>query len=336
MKKTLNVAGLVVLGAAQAALAAFNVPIESPKMASMGGASMAASNEAASLFTNPAGISGLKTGQASFMYSKLFAGLPVDNMSVGYIALALPTRLGSFGLGWGTFMASGLTQEQTLALTFSHGLFSNRVQFGVTGKHLSHSFSPGGDALAEQDPIFKNGTSKSALGLDLGLSAQVMGPLQFGLAVRNVNRPNVGIATEDRLSREVQVGLGVEMGGIGLKGTSDLVMRDNSGSGIKEQNRVLPTFGLEKTVVRDTLVFRMGANPMEFTGGMGFKMGRWGFDYGLVINRGLVSDNAGTHKASMTFDFGGNTQYKHSRIIRRQAQQEEDEGAMQPLYLGLP
>ncbi len=111
----------------------------------MGGASMASTAEAASLFVNPAGISGLKTGQASFMYSKLFAGLPVNNMSVGYVALAIPTRWGSFGLGWGSFMASGLTREQTLALSFGRAVLANRVRLGITGKHLSHSFSPGGD-----------------------------------------------------------------------------------------------------------------------------------------------------------------------------------------------
>lgn len=283
------------------AQAAFQVPLTSVRSASMGNSS-ASVDEAAALFTNPAGLTFMNTSEVAFMYNKMYTGLPgVANIGAGYIALGIPSSYGTLGLGVGSFIASGLKEERTLAMSFSRKI--GKLRMGVTGKHLHHSYTIGSDSRAAADPVFKNGTSKSAIGFDAGLMASISGPLKMGVAVRNLNQPDVGLVTEDRVPREIQAGLFLDVGGLDLRTSADLFFRDN-GFGSQHKDHYLPALGFEKGVVGEKLVMRLGANPLEFTGGFGVRMGRIGFDYGIVISRGLINDNLGSHRMGMSYRFG--------------------------------
>ena len=144
--------------------AAFQVPLTSVRSASMGAGSMAAADEAAALFVNPAGLALGGGAEAAFMYNRMLAGLPgVGNIGTGYMALGLPTQLGTFGLGVGSFMASGLKEERTLALSFGRQV--GKLRLGATAKHLQHSYSVGSDVRNSRDPVFANGTSKKRRGV---------------------------------------------------------------------------------------------------------------------------------------------------------------------------
>ena len=280
------------------AQAAFQMRQTSTRASGMGNSFLAAAGEPAAVFTNPAGIASLRTPELSFLYHKPFAGLPGVDLSAGHAAFALPVRGGSLGFGYALFQGDSLVSEQTLAV--SYGFKVQAFQLGVGAKQLSHGYNVHNDPLAHEDPVFANGTSKSALAFDAGAIVRLGQLLKLGLAMRNINEPNVGLASEDTVPREIQTGLMLNMAGLGLKATGDIIFRSAAAGEAKQAP--VPFLGLEKSF-KNALALRLGANTEEFTGGFGVKVRNIGFDYALVLNKNLMDDNAGSHKLGMTYKF---------------------------------
>jgi hypothetical protein len=274
--------------------AAFKTRFYSARTLSLGGSFASSADEAAAVFINPAGLSTLPSPEASFMYGKPFAGLPDVNLSLNQAAAAVPTRHGVVGFGLGTFQAQGLLEERTVGLAFGREIYKG-IHGGVGVKHLYHSYKIGSDPVA---PLFKNGASRSAVALDAGFSVPVIQALKFNMAVRNINEPDAGVLGKDRVPREIQAGFGLDLGGRGLRASSDLFFRNAPGKG-----GMLPAMGLEKLMPRKDFALRFGFNPDEFAAGFGVMKGRLGFDYAFVLNRRLLQDNAGSHRVSFTYRF---------------------------------
>jgi len=284
------------------ARAAFQLQPQSVRAASMGAGVLASAGEAVSVFTSPAGLAFVERPQASFLYSKLYAGLPNVNLSLGSMAFAMPTPLGQVGIGFGGFMAPGLKQERTLALGLAQGFFGDRLHVGVTGKQLHHSYAIGSDPRAASDPVFANGTSKSAFGVDLGASLAVGQMFRIGVSAQNLNEPDVGLASRDMVKRKIDFGVEFDLGGLGLKAIGNMQLENSAVR--TEQGAFLPAFGVEKTLGSEGFVVRAGMSPLKFAGGFGVKVGRTGIDYALVMNRNLIADNFGTHQIGLTLEFG--------------------------------
>jgi len=278
--------------------AAFELRHASARASAMGNAFLASSGDPAALFINPAGIASINSPEVSFLYNKPFAGLPNVNLNAGHAAFALPTKHGHIGLGYALFDANSLLQEQTLAL--SYGTKIKGIHMGLTAKQLSHSYNTGSDPLAASDPVFAKGTSKSAMAFDVGAIAPLGKMLKAGIAVRNLNQPDLGLVSEDRIAREIQTGLMLNMSGMGIKATGDIFFRAAQAGEVKQTPT--PFLGLEKTF-KSPLALRIGANTNEFTGGFGITLSNLTFDYALVVNKNLISDNAGSHKLGMKYRF---------------------------------
>ncbi len=286
---------------ASGATAAFQEPMIAPQAAAMGGASMAVPNDSTAMFLNVAGMSALAAPEIYLMASKLYAGQDSGaSLSKNFMTAGLPTKLGSFGLAVGEFKAAGLMAERTFALGFARAI-GRYARVGVSGKLLQHGFSPQGDALAESDPVFRNGTSKSAFGLDLGLMTSPLPMLDVGLAVRNVNRPNVGLASEDRVPREFRGGMALRFSGIGVTATGELAMRSGPATG--PWSAMVPSVGLEKTLMNGLVAFRVGGGPTELTGGVGLRRGNFGFDYSIAWSRTLSAGTFGSHLIGIRYQF---------------------------------
>lgn len=298
--RKISFVALSAMVAAAPAYAAFESRHDSARSAAMGHSFLAAMGDAPSIFSNAAGIAPLRASEVSFLYAKPFAGMDGVNLGQGHAALAVPTSFGSFGVGYAHFQAQGAMNEQTLALAY--GVNIGPAQVGVTGKRLSHTYTPEGDELAAHDPVFQNGTSKAAFGLDAGAVVPLGPSLKGGVTVRNINRPSVGLVTEDRLNREVQTGLMLNLSGLGMRVTGDMLFRQTEREEAKQE--AIPAFGLEKTFRNNGLALRLGANSLEYTAGMGFKLRSMSFDYALVFNKQLAGDSAGTHKLGMSYQFG--------------------------------
>jgi hypothetical protein len=289
--------------AAGSARAAFDFAPAGANSAAMGGSILAARGDSAAMFLNPAGLSGLGSSEAYFMYDKFYAGLGgVDGIGQGLATVAVPTKAGTLGVGFTDLRASGLLEERVIGVSFARRWFDG-FDAGVTGKYLHHRYLIGSDAAAAADPVFRDGASRGAISLDFGLAARVAGPLTAALAVRNVNRPDVGLATEDRIPREYQAGLSYDVEAWRLKLTADYLLREAGSGSLRE--RGVPSVGLEKTLEEGRVKLRLGATPDQFSAGGGLQLGRLGFDYAFVLSRNLMSDNAGTHMIGVRYRFGG-------------------------------
>jgi hypothetical protein len=277
--------------------AAFELPPDSARASGMGRAFLASNHEPGAVFGNAAGIAGITAPEASFMYDKPFAGLENLNLAHGHLAVVVPSRHGNFGLGYAQLHASGLLTEQTAALTYAARPLSY-IQAGVTVKILTHAYTPNAEAAG--DPVFKNGTRKSALTLDASVNFAATSHLVLGAAVRNLNEPDVGLVSTDKVQREIQTGAALRVPGLGMRFVGDLMVRSNPSGVIKSQ--VSPFLGVEK-VFNNTLAFRAGINRYEYTGGFGVKVGTMRVEYALVVNRDMAGDSAGSHKMELTWRF---------------------------------
>lgn len=284
--------------------AAFKMQPQSVKAVSLGKAFMANGNESSVVFMNPAGIADIGSSELSFIYAKPFAGLGDINLGLGCLAFTVPSKIGNFGAGVGTFVAADLKQERTIVLGYAKSLtvFDRELNIGISGKHFYHNYMIGSDPMATRDPIFAKGTSKSAIGLDAGLTFSISRPLKLGVAVRNINQPNIGLMTSDKLARELQAGIALDIPNIGLMVNSDLFYRAPELKNSK--NDILSLIGLEKGLYSDKVMLRLGGNKLEYAGGVGIRLGNFRFDYAVVLNRNLKDDNAGTHQVGVSFKLG--------------------------------
>lgn len=283
------------------AFAAFEYAPLSARSASMGASSLSSFQESAAIFTNPAGIARLDSSEVSFLYARPYAGLDDVALGLGHASLAVPTRAGNLGVGYASFDANGMMSERTTVLSYSSTLMTKRLAVGVSAKHLSHTFSPGGDPLANADPVFANGTSASAWAYDVGGSFAVNRFMTAGVAVRNLNEPEVGLVTEDKVAREIQAGVMLDFSGTGFKVTGDMLMRQAAEDGVKQDP--VPHFGMEKGF-GGRFALRAGASSEAYSGGLGLRFGRVGLDYAMSFAKNLIQDNAGSHSLGMSYKFG--------------------------------
>lgn len=296
------------LGLASATLvpsarAAFQNPLLTPQASAMGGASLGSLGDPSALFLNPAAVSGLKTFDAYVSYSQLFAGLNgVDAIGQTFVAAGVPTRAGALSVGFGDFSAAGLLNERVAGVSFARRLFG-AVDAGVTAKFLSRKYQTGSDPAAAADPVFRNGNSRGAFSFDAGLAMPLGESLTAGAAARNINSPDVGLATPDRVPREYQAGLAYRWRPWGVTATADYLYRDVPDASSGARNT--PSVGLEKTFADGILALRAGASPDQFAGGIGVRFGSFGFDYAFLLPRELATAGAGTHQVGIRYRFGG-------------------------------
>jgi hypothetical protein len=302
-KRLLSVTLSAALLGGTTARAAFQVPIASPESAAMAGTGLGGSRDSASLFVNPARLAGMIRADFYFMYDQMYAGMPgVGTIGQGFVSGGVPTKHGVFAFGVGMFRAAGLLEERTLALTYGRKL-GERVEVGVTAKQLSHSYLIGNDPLAANDPVFRNGRSAAAFALDFGLTAQATDELTLGLAVRNLNRPDVGLAVSDRVPREIQASAGYALRDKRLRFTTDVTYRDNDAGRLRDH--LTPAVGVEKSLEGERFLFRAGLTPQSLSAGFGLRLGNLGLDYALVLNRNLNQGSVGTHQLGLRLRFGG-------------------------------
>jgi hypothetical protein len=302
---------------AVSARASFDNPLITPQAAAMGGASLAGVRDSAALFLNPAAAASLERPEAYFMYNQLYTGLKgVGGIGQGFASFGAPTKYGAFAAGFGEFQAAGLVDERVVGLSYARTLFGI-FDAGLTGKYLSHSYLIGSDPGAAIDPVFAHGTARSALALDAGVIASLTDLLKAGLAVRNINEPSVGLATLDRVPRQVQAGLSYDLKRWDLRLAADYIYRDVPSGTFSD--RAVPSVGLEKGFVDDMIRFRVGATPDQFSGGIGVRFGPVDFDYAFILNRGLIANNAGSQQAGFRYRFGGPSKKEKERAAAEAA-----------------
>lgn len=265
--------------------------LEAPSARASGLAeSMAAvGNDVSAYAYNPAALSSLRSGQASFLYQK---GLIDD--SFGQLRVGWPAAHGGVGLSVGYYnggdmqIADGATTRTVNAqrdISVSLGLagHAGRWGYGAAGKYLSSEIVESARA--------------DGYAADVGLTFAATSRLRFGAAVQNLGPKLTYVSEGDDLPRSARIGMALSLPRHGVTTT---LMTDAAYRMVERdfQPSLGIEFGLGPLALRSGV--RLTGGQSEFTAGTGFLMGASSIDYSVGIARELDT----THRISYSFHFG--------------------------------
>jgi hypothetical protein len=306
MKKCIyGLAGWILLFGSGEAMAEM-VPI-SARSSAMGQAMLAEQGSMA-VWVNPAGLGEIQAWEVATVIEKPLAGLPgIASMWQGGLSGGGPVDIGQGKIGrvafsyfW--FQAENMLREQAVAGAYEMKIIP-ALSFGLGVKYLRRDYLIGNDPLAAIDPIFQEQQGRGVISVDTGVVADLTSltgpkhPLHMGLAGRNLNQPDWGLRTEDRLPLEIQCGGQWEPVEWGFNLVADLLIpltpSETSPEPVSFQAGIEKDFG--------GIAARLGCNSYQATGGFGVGFGDWQLDYALAVQFNLMSDNYQTHRISLSW-----------------------------------
>ena len=275
-----------------AAWASFQDIPKSVKAEALGGAFVALADDSSAGFINPAGLVNVHSLQGALMYGKPLYGVNDVDISEGYMSLGLPlgSRV-SASLQGTLYKAVGLVSEYQ----FGGGLGVLAIpQLAVGGavSYLHHSFDIGSDPAFSGQSAFASGTSKGAVGVNLGVLMFLTPKLQFGASAINLNKPDVGLIVPDIVPREIKFGALYRLPYAEL--LAEVEQRDDAAS--KTNNWKL---GVEVPLPRVAL--RAGINDNALTVGFGLQLGSFGVDYAFHMLKTVATSNSGSQFLSVSY-----------------------------------
>ncbi len=308
---------------------AFKENIWTARTAAMGGAFSAVSDDVSSTIFNPAGLAQIERNEANFTYAQKFLNLPnvqTSNMN-GLFGYTVP-KIGAFGLGYLSSGVSDLYTEQSIILTYSaplHILLGEKtvtvarrtkefpilpipIYAGLNIKYLSVGYNLDEKTKLRSggDPVFKDGTSKGGVAVDIGFLVMPLEKLSAALSVKNLLTPDVGLKISETVPLELTLGGGYKFGDAGvfedLKVSLDLSNRIPQGASPEFNWR----FGVESWFSYHRYAARLGLNNTEIAlgGGIIQSLGHveLQLDYSFTMPMHL-SDNFGSHRLSLSTRF---------------------------------
>jgi hypothetical protein len=297
----LLVAGLVL--AAGSARAAFLDPLWSARVAALGGAYTALSDDSVAVFYNPAATARMEMKSAGFSYAKLFAGVDDVDLSLSQVSYLHPlTGFNTLGVGWGSANASRLRREDTVVVSLAHEIREipalKRLAVGVSARWLSQAYTL--DDRTSSDPVFRDGRGRrdTAVDVHLFLPEVSRAPVELsaGLSVRSLNRPNVGFSETERLPVETA-------GGVALRWKNWTLPLDLVGRGGDFKVQA----GLESALWNRRLALRAGTDTDQAGAGFGLRL-PVSVRTTLIIDYAFlwplkIQDTSGSHRATVGLTF---------------------------------
>ncbi len=286
------------------------------RAAGMADAYTVVADDALSLFYNPAGLMHVRRPEVTTHYSRLFAGLDdkseISRSFLGY-AQPLPKNWGAVGVSYVSLGLSSLYSESTWGLSYAKEV-KGEWNLGGTLKLLRKSFGSdlytasainvdSGATLGAKDPVFSQGQSKSAMALDLGAQYRLKKNYALGLALRNINQPDMALGS----GAQDKVPAVYALGGGRWTRVSSLSLELSSWKFADGQDNRLSVGG--ERWFRGGLGMRAGLalgsrDYRNLALGGSYRMDGFQFDYALNYPLQGIEKTAGTHMVSLTFRFG--------------------------------
>jgi hypothetical protein len=288
--------------------------------AAMGGAFTAVADDAHSLYYNPAGLATLYRPEVTAYYARLYPNLSDQNSPAQtFIGAAGPIpwdgRWGGVGAGYQEFRVDSLFKERTLTLAYGKTLLKDRLALGMGLKSLDRTFGNNADTdnawtgsgrTGTSDPVFQNGHSASALGVDLGALYALFPTVKLGLSLMNINRPDLGLTSDDRLPFTARFGAAYDKDS--LKVAADFLRRSYLDS--TADNRL--QLGAERSWAfrrYGILAVRGGAGMgtrdyRQVNLGAGYEVNGIVLDYVFTVPLGAADDTGNLHNISLSYKFG--------------------------------
>ncbi len=299
MKKFYFALLLILSGSAQAAFEYYDY---SGRAVGFGDAFTAMADDVSAMYINPAGTAFINKKSISFSYSKPYSGVG-DDLSNGYIAMAIPIDENvSAGIYYSGFGLDVYT-EKTYAVTLGYKKILDNKQylsFGVSVKNLVKALGFG-DSI-DANPVFAGNRSVSAFSFDAGAIYR-MGSASFGLAIQNINQPDINFGTaSDPVSMRIT-------GGAAAKIMSGMIAEaDYSVFGASW----VASVGGEYNINKSNLCVRLGGgigsdSYTRLNAGFGYDYTlpgsgvSVGIDYGFSYQLGFIDGSIGSHILTLTF-----------------------------------
>jgi hypothetical protein len=253
---------------------AFEEKPGSSRSFSLGGATTSLSSEASHLFSNPASLGFFSKKEIQLSWSQLFG---LKELSSGDFCFTFPLnkRL-TLGIGYNIFGKNDYYQENLVILGIGIKVFES-ISLGTNLKYFQLSFPPPyGDFRA--------------LGIDLGSLFRIKDKAQLGLALKNINQPEL-INGSEKLPFSCSFG-------ISLYPYKQILLSADLHKTESEEGEL--GFGQEiKLFSSLALRFGMKSAPACYSLGSGVELEKLRFDYGYLSHPVL----GGSHKVTLSFDF---------------------------------
>lgn len=222
---------------------------------SLGQATTVLSNTRWAVFSNPAMMSAGERS-ASFYAVRYFGLTEISDIAV---ALNYPTHIGVIGAG---------------AHRYGFDLF-NKSRFRLGYKNSFKGFHFG--VVVNYSHVSQGGGygSAGAVGIDVGLAALVVSGLWIGAKATNINQPKYGSLNDEKLPRDLSIGLCYQLSDVALF-TTDVV---------KDVDFPISYRGGIEVKVIGNLVGRAGitTKPQTFSAGFGYRGSFW--DANVAVQR---------------------------------------------------
>lgn len=180
---------------------AFKDPGWSARPLALGRAFVAISDDVNAILYNPAGLTQTYLNSTIFSYTK--PHINFNDLGLNYYFLASNFKLKKhfFGIGF-TELSSPIYKEDTIIFNYAYPV--RLTSIGINIKWLSHKYIL--DKRSALDPLFAEKNSKSVMSFDSGILLK-LNNFKFGFAVNDINSPDVGIKTEDKIFKTLKLGL---------------------------------------------------------------------------------------------------------------------------------
>lgn len=294
----------------------------------MGGAFVALADDASAIMFNPAGLGQIEKALIAAAYDRLYAGLGDDALGRGFVSYIQPSQnYGAFALNL-NMLHTPLYRETTV--TFGYGRPLGPIYLGLNAKGLFASFEE--NDYTAIDPLFSDGMSSNGVALDLGMLYKLTDSVSFGLAILNVNEPNMALDedADAKVPLTLQTGLALKLGN--TIPTIDLTYRNKK---LNDERDINIHFGMESWLADRSIALRGGINFHDMALGASYVFSRgkkveaqldYAFRYPLFFKDDSISDIYGTHQFSLDVRFGGFTAAKSKETVEEKDIQPEEEG----------
>lgn len=293
------------------------------RASAMAGAFTAVPGGAESACSNPAALVELSAPELTAVYGRLYSGLSDDSrIGQGYFGFAAPVKKylqGSAAFGWNDTRLTDAYSETTYSLSYAtavwHGLGA-----GVSLKYLRRGYVP--DSYTALDPVFSGGYSAGALGADLGFFYRPAKAYALGLSFKNLNRPDLGLSSADKLPMETRLGASYLV-------KSSLVDLDAAFAGPDYNISAGAEYGFQKRYA-----LRMGLSAgndsrRSVNLGFGARFGLAAFDYAFSLPISGIAGTIGSHRLAFSFKFGADAALSEELAAAAELKRAQERAVLQ-------
>lgn len=287
----------------------------------LGGAYTALADDIYALYYNPAGLAALSKAQCAAEYGKLYMGLDDDsNLSRSFLGYGHPlhipkdkkrfwkkktadlgdlpyTDYGTIAAGVVSFTLSGEYEERALYVGYGRHIIEG-LSAGLNIKNLYEQYTI--DDYLRIDPVFDYGNQDSlqTISFDFGLLYRINHLFSLGLAIWDINQPDVGLKSVNRLKRQFR------WGGCYRSGRFSAVI-----DLVKKRNDTSVRLGAEQWVFKRILGIRAGYSQgsrdlKNYSAGMSVNLYDVEIGYAFLFPLSGLKEVSGSHRMSCIFKFG--------------------------------